>query len=114
MATSGRSVNQTTLFLGKLRPHKRLFSTKCTYCRPSCLSGRRNESMWPDQVSYHGPLAFESDALRGQAFVIGQLRSVYIFGILSCQIFKTLYTDSFNILMVIGTKYPCCNKFVAL
>ena len=30
---SGRSVNLTTLFLGRLRPPKRLTSTLCTYFR---------------------------------------------------------------------------------
>ena len=30
---SGRSVNITTLFLGRLRPPKRLNSTSCTYFR---------------------------------------------------------------------------------
>ena len=31
---------------------------------PSWISGRGNESMWPDRVSNFGPLALESDALR--------------------------------------------------
>ena len=31
MVMSGRSVNLTTLFLGRLRPPKRLTSTSCTY-----------------------------------------------------------------------------------
>ena len=30
---SGRSVNLTTLFLGRIRPPKRLTSTSCTYFR---------------------------------------------------------------------------------
>ena len=30
---SGRSVNLSTLFLGRLRPPKRLISTSCTYFR---------------------------------------------------------------------------------
>ena len=30
---SGRSVNLTTLFLGRLRPPERLTSTSCTYFR---------------------------------------------------------------------------------
>ena len=30
---SGRSVNLTTLFLGRLRPPKRLTNTSCTYFR---------------------------------------------------------------------------------
>ena len=31
MVKSGRSVNLTALFLGRLRPSKRLTSTSCTY-----------------------------------------------------------------------------------
>ena len=31
--TSGRSVNLATIFMGRLRPPKRLTSTKCTYFR---------------------------------------------------------------------------------
>ena len=30
---------------------------------PSCINGRRNESIWPDWVSNPGPLTHESDAL---------------------------------------------------
>ena len=45
---SGWSVNLTTLFLGRLRPPKRLTSTSCTYFR---------------QVSNPGPLTYESCAL---------------------------------------------------
>ena len=65
---SGRSVNLTTLFLGRLRPPKRLTSTSCTLSPvtdncPSLKSGRRNESMLPDQVSNPGPLTYESGAL---------------------------------------------------
>ena len=33
MVMSGRSVNLPTLFLGRLRPPKRLTSTLCTYFR---------------------------------------------------------------------------------
>ena len=37
-----------------------------------CISGKRNESMWPDRVSNPGPLTYESAALptaqRGPAF----------------------------------------------
>ena len=33
MVMSGRSVNLPTLFLGRLRPPKRLISTLCTYFR---------------------------------------------------------------------------------
>ena len=49
---SGRSVNLTTLFLGRLRPPKRLASTfmhilsPVTDNCPSWISGRRNKSMW--------------------------------------------------------------------
>ena len=66
---SGRSVNLTTLFLGRLRPPKRLTSTSCTYFRQELTtallekSGRRNESMLPDRVSDPGPLTYESGAL---------------------------------------------------
>ena len=35
MVMSGRSVNLTTLFLGRLRPPKRLISAPCTYYRQS-------------------------------------------------------------------------------
>ena len=59
MVMSGRSFNLTTLFQGYfvhiLSPVTDKF--------PSCISGRRNESMWPDRVSNPGPLAHESDAL---------------------------------------------------
>ena len=54
---SGRSVNLSTLFLGRLRP-KRLTSTSFLNQRKE-----RNESIWPDVVSNPGPLALESDAL---------------------------------------------------
>ena len=66
---SGRSVNLATLFLGRLRPPKWLTSTSSTHFRPvtdtcpSCISGRRKESMWLDWVSNLGPLAPESDVL---------------------------------------------------
>ena len=66
---SGRSVNLTTLFLGRLRPPKRftqyfvhILSPVTDNC-PSLISGRRNESMWPDRVSNPGPLIYESGAL---------------------------------------------------
>ena len=68
MVMSGRSVNLPTLFLGRLRPPKRLtsyfvciLSPETDNC-PACISGRRNESMWPDWVSNPGPLALETDA----------------------------------------------------
>ena len=69
---SGRSVNLTTLFLGKLRPPKRLTSTSCTYntetdnCPFESAERKRkykNESMWPDRVSSPGPLTYKSGAL---------------------------------------------------
>ena len=69
MVMSGRSVNLTTLFLGRLRPPKRLTSTLCTCFRQLLTtallesSGKRHESVWPDRVSNPGPLAHESDAL---------------------------------------------------
>ena len=68
MVMSGLSVNLPTLFLGRLRPPKRLTSTLCTYFRQKLTTallesaGRRNESMWPDWVSNPGPLALETDA----------------------------------------------------
>ena len=66
---SGRSVNLTTLFLGRLRHPKRLTITSCTYFRQLLttalleISGRRNESMLPDRVSNPGLLTYESGAL---------------------------------------------------
>ena len=58
------SVNLPTLFLGRLRPPKRLTSTLCAYfCQcPSWIRGRRNQSMWRDWVLNLGPLVLESDA----------------------------------------------------
>ena len=71
---SGRSGNLTTLFLGRLRPHKRYFMhilSPVTDNQSSLISGRRNDSMWPDRVSNPGPLTNESGApltaLRGPA-----------------------------------------------
>ena len=60
MVMSARSGNLTTLFLGKLRP-----PVQCAHTdnRPSCISGRGNESMWPYRVTNPGTLALESDAL---------------------------------------------------
>ena len=61
---SGWSVNLTTLFLGGLRPPKRLTSTPpVTDNCPSWISGRRNESMLPERVSNQGHLTYESGAL---------------------------------------------------
>ena len=66
---SGRSVNPTTLFLGRLRPPKRLTSIKCPYFRqkkwqlPFLNQRKGNGSIWSDWVSNPGPLALESDAL---------------------------------------------------
>ena len=58
MVMSGRSVNlTTTLFLGR-----HILSPVTDNC-PSSVSGRSNDSMWPDRVSNPGPLAIESDAL---------------------------------------------------
>ena len=66
MVMSGRSINLTTLFLGRLRPPKLLTSTKCTYFRqqltPAQVSGR-NERMWPGLVLNPEPLVLESDPL---------------------------------------------------
>ena len=59
---SGRTVNLTTLFLGRLRSPKRLISISCTYFRQSVTTSR---------VSNPGPLTYESGglptALRGPA-----------------------------------------------
>ena len=62
---SGRSVNLTTLFLGRLRPPRRFVHIllPVTDNCPSWKSGRRNESMLPDLVSNPGPLTYESGAL---------------------------------------------------
>ena len=63
---SGRSVNLSTLFPGRLRPVNQYFvhilSPVTDNC-PSWISGRWNESMWPDRVSNPGPLTYESGAL---------------------------------------------------
>ena len=40
---SGRSVNLTTLFLGRLRPPKRLTSTSCTYFRQAMFQRKYDE-----------------------------------------------------------------------
>ena len=65
---SGRSVNLTTLFLGRLRPPKRLTSTSCTNFRQLLTtalleSAERESSMWLDKVSNPGPLTYESGVL---------------------------------------------------
>ena len=77
MVILGRSVDQTTLFLDRLRLPKRLTNSSCTYFRQlltiallraaeveTKVSGRK-------RVSNPGPLALESDelstALRGTA-----------------------------------------------
>ena len=66
---SGRSVNLTTLFLGRLRPPKRLTSTSCAYFRQQlttvplesaegetkvcCQTGYRTQDLWlMSQVPY--------------------------------------------------------------
>ena len=66
---SGRSVNQTTVFLGRLRAPKRLTSTSCTYFRQQLTivllesaEGEMNVCR-QNRVSNQGPLALESDAL---------------------------------------------------
>ena len=47
----------------------------------SWISGRRNESMWPDRVSNPGPLTYESGALptalRGRALLVVRLIRVH-------------------------------------
>ena len=78
MFLSGRSVNLTTLFLGRLRPPKRL--TKLSPITDNCpfsVSGRRNESSLPDRVSYPEPLALESDALPTAPCGPAVLKKVY-------------------------------------
>ena len=67
MVMSGRSVNLTTLFPGRLRSavnqyYVHILSMVTDNC-PSGISGRRNESMWLDRISNPGPLALESDVL---------------------------------------------------
>ena len=57
---SERSVNLTILFLGRLRPPVNqylvhILSPVTDNC-PSSISGKRNESMRPDRVSYPGPV----------------------------------------------------------
>ena len=62
------SVNQTTLFLGRLRPPKGLINTLCT-CFHQQLTTALLESaegatkVWPYWVSNPGPLAHESEVL---------------------------------------------------
>ena len=63
MVMSGRAVNLSVLFLGRLRPPNVHILSPVTDSCPSRISGRRNESMWPDWISNPGPLALESDAL---------------------------------------------------
>ena len=60
---SGRSVNLTTLFLGRLRPPKRFINTSCTYFLTTALLESAEGETWPDRVSNPGSLTFESDAL---------------------------------------------------
>ena len=47
---SGRSVNLTTLFLGRLRPPKRLTSTSCTYFRQQLTTSLFEKAI--DQIKY--------------------------------------------------------------
>ena len=68
---SGRSVNLTTLFLGRLRPPKRLTSTSCTYFRQWLTTAFLESAEGETKVhvcgrtglSNPGPLALESDVL---------------------------------------------------
>ena len=77
---SGWSVNLTTLFLGRLRPPKRLTRTSCTYFSQYLTTallekaeGETKVSWLPDRVSNPGPLTYESGALpialRGPAYL---------------------------------------------
>ena len=63
MVMSGWSVILTTLILSISYEIIHYFMPVTENC-PSLIRGRRNISMWPDQVSNLGPLAHESDALR--------------------------------------------------
>ena len=64
MIMSGRSYNLITLFLGTLRPQFLMhILSPVTDNRPSRISGRKNESLWPDRISSPGPLAREFDLL---------------------------------------------------
>ena len=66
MVMSGRSVNLPTLFLGRLRPPKRLTSTLCTYFRQklttALLESAEGETKVCGWVSNPGPPALEIDA----------------------------------------------------
>ena len=56
----GRSVNLTTLFLGRLRPPKRLTNTLASNSQlPSLNQLKEKQSMWPDWVWNPGPLALQ-------------------------------------------------------
>ena len=50
---SGRSVNLTILFLGSLRPPKRLTSTKCTYFRQFLVESVEGETKVSGWTRYH-------------------------------------------------------------
>ena len=65
---SGWSVNLTTLFLGSLRPPKRLTSTSCTHFRQKLTTALLEKAegetkVLPDRVSNPGLLIYESGAL---------------------------------------------------
>ena len=66
MVMSGPSDNLPTLFLGRLRPPKRLTSTLCTYFRQklttALLESAEGETKVCGRVSNPGPLALETDA----------------------------------------------------
>ena len=75
---TGRSVNPTTLFLGRLRPPKRLTSTSCTYFRQYLTTALLEKAEGETKVCCHRvsnprPLTYESGALpivlRGPACV---------------------------------------------
>ena len=86
---SGRSVNLTTLFLGRLRPPKRLTSTSCTYFRQQlttallekaegetkvcCQTGYRTQDPWlTSQVPYRLRYAVRRDIQNPWTMNIGQ------------------------------------------
>ena len=69
MVMLGRSVNLAIQLLSSLRPSKavnhyfvHILAPETGKC-PFRISGRRNESMWPDRVSNPGHLVFEQDVL---------------------------------------------------
>ena len=81
---SGRSVNLTTLLLGRLRP-MRLTSTSCTYFPQlltiAFLESAEGEmkSMWLERASNPGHLAHESDALPKLPYLFDYMYMIVLF-----------------------------------